>query len=162
MFSVVAGIGRHSPHAELTCSRLQCIMSQGVKNDHGDCKFKSEAARSRTRYHIVYWECASYMGIQFTPPSETAKTRGGPGLCPACSNVVDAYKCRLDNMQTSLRMCVDSCGLAFREDIIEFVCLSPAMAIKYDLRRFQRYNTASNALYVESAEDQQKRQSVPR
>eukprot|EP00930_Biecheleria_cincta_P082433 TRINITY_DN72168_c0_g1_i1.p1 TRINITY_DN72168_c0_g1~~TRINITY_DN72168_c0_g1_i1.p1 ORF type:complete len:690 (+),score=93.81 TRINITY_DN72168_c0_g1_i1:95-2164(+) len=101
------------------------------------------------QYHILYWEGTDDRSITFESEDVLLSwnQRGaGPSRCFSCCSVVDSWKSRLDNMQSSLRMCLDPSGLRFRKDIANFICLSPRMSLVYRLGRFHRYLTASDKL----------------
>lgn len=96
------------------------------------------------RLHVLYWESANFEGIRFAKKEYegvgTPMPGGGVCFCACCKGVVGTFKARVDNMQSSLRMCVDNGGERFRQDVEDFVCLSPYMCIEYKLRQFHRYN----------------------
>mmetsp|Transcript_1046 Transcript_1046/g.1819 ORF Transcript_1046/g.1819 Transcript_1046/m.1819 type:complete len:535 (+) Transcript_1046:59-1663(+) len=102
---------------------------------------------STARYHILYWEKSSDQGgITFVKElHQKGRSSRGPSHCRACSNVADVWKCRLDNMQTSIRMCVDTHGMQFRNEVADFVCLSQNLVIQYQLKNFERYNKVTNS-----------------
>ncbi|CAK9041170.1 unnamed protein product [Durusdinium trenchii] len=80
-------------------------------------------------------------GIYFEKEDLTAQNfrRDGPGRCFCCGHIADTWRHRLDNMQISLRMCVDPSNLQFRKDVEGFHCLSPRLGISYNLRQFNHY-----------------------
>lgn len=99
------------------------------------------AAEQRVQYHVLYWEGGHFDGVQFQMPQGWGRKPSGnwPGLCDSCGNISGAFKCRVDNMQSTLRCCVDTSGLRFRDEIADFTCLSPRSSIRYNLRQFQSY-----------------------
>lgn len=59
-------------------------------------------------------------------------------FCELCQSTCAVFRNRLDNMHTALRMCGKE-GRGFRQEVENFVCLSPAMAITYNLKSFYQW-----------------------
>jgi len=59
-------------------------------------------------------------------------------LCRVCQSVARTWRFRLDNMQACLRSCGKEGGL-FRDELMDFVCLSPRLAITYKLPEFHAW-----------------------
>eukprot|EP00931_Biecheleriopsis_adriatica_P047266 TRINITY_DN27222_c0_g1_i1.p1 TRINITY_DN27222_c0_g1~~TRINITY_DN27222_c0_g1_i1.p1 ORF type:complete len:920 (+),score=202.79 TRINITY_DN27222_c0_g1_i1:27-2786(+) len=106
---------------------------------------------SEVQYHILYWEGQDKYGITFDLEDD-ARAKGGysrgPGRCISCRNMANTFRQRLDNMQSSLRMCVEPGGLKFRKEIVNFICLSPRMSIMYELDKFHRYLVACGTRHL--------------
>ncbi len=85
------------------------------------------------QYHVLYWEQADNRGIQFADPDDST----GPGICPHCTAFCGAHRQRLDNLQCSVRVCLQPDGRRFRADVGSFTCLSPRRAVKIQLDTFQ-------------------------
>ena len=105
--------------------------------------------RPHVTMHVLYWEAAKDMhekgcwkgsycrdgcgppGIKFGEGPVSIGRPQQASFCRTCDAVVAPFRNRLDNMQTTLRM-VGKEGKGFRQEVEDFVCLSPKMAIRYD------------------------------
>ena len=99
---------------------------------------RSNKPSSATLVHVLYLETAEDQrgsdGLR--SPGVHLNERGrGPALCAACGGVADAWRGRLDNMQTALRMCCSE-GALFRPSVAQFALVSPRAVIRYSLAEF--------------------------
>ncbi|CAK0887618.1 unnamed protein product [Prorocentrum cordatum] len=109
---------------------------------------KQRARRSggRCTYHVLYWEAAEGCGggkpgIEFGKPlgPRRDQTPELPCYCKQCDGAVDTWRFRLDATHATLRMIAKE-GVGFREEVQEFICVSPRGVLEYDLHRFKQYN----------------------
>eukprot|EP00931_Biecheleriopsis_adriatica_P085594 TRINITY_DN6025_c0_g1_i1.p1 TRINITY_DN6025_c0_g1~~TRINITY_DN6025_c0_g1_i1.p1 ORF type:complete len:840 (-),score=183.10 TRINITY_DN6025_c0_g1_i1:22-2517(-) len=82
-------------------------------------------------FRVLYWEGGDSESIQL-------EGSGNPWLCRMCRGVAKPWRFRLDNMQACIRCCGKDRGL-FRKELVEFVCLSPCLAIRYRLAEFANF-----------------------
>ncbi|KAG8466279.1 hypothetical protein KFE25_002035 [Diacronema lutheri] len=68
----------------------------------------------------------------------------GPCLCTGCDGVADVWRGRLDNMQTTLRMCCAE-GALFRPFVAQFAFASPRASLLYDVPRLGAWMNAQGA-----------------
>lgn len=97
----------------------------------------------RWTFHVVYWEAGDAgRGITFDAPVQDDRPlpRVGPAYCDRCLGVSDPWRFRLDAVHASLRMLAKE-GTGFREEVEDFVCVSPKMVMEYHLSRWHAYNT---------------------
>lgn len=89
------------------------------------------------QFHVLYWEAKEEAAITF------GSGNGGPSLCRQCQGIVRPWRYRLDNLQACIRSCGKE-GTIFRPEIADFVCLSPCLAIRYELSSFASWLGRSN------------------
>ncbi|CAK0861155.1 unnamed protein product [Prorocentrum cordatum] len=85
----------------------------------------------KATFHVLYWEGGD-------PVSVSLKSHGAPSLCKQCDGVRRPWRFRLDNLFASIRSCGKEGGV-FRKELVDFTCLSPCSAIRYDLRSFHHW-----------------------
>jgi len=130
--------------AALARRRVQSRQEQGQERVAAAAAVKRRCAavsEERVNYHVLYWESANFDGIRFGRHNYTAggKLTDGPTICSCCEGVVDPWRFRVENSQSSVRMCLDASGERFRADVQDFVCLSPRTCLEYRLRQFHCY-----------------------
>ncbi|CAE7572105.1 unnamed protein product [Symbiodinium sp. CCMP2592] len=103
--------------------------------------------RDGVQLHVLYWEGDCKETYFFEPEDllKETKHKDGPGRCFCCGHVAETWRQRLDNMQSTLRMCLDPHSSMFRQDVASFHCLSPKMRMSYSLRQFYTYLRAIGA-----------------
>ena len=72
-------------------------------------------------------------GETSTGPSSQGHRRDGPWRCGACGGVAENWLFRLDNAQSTVRLCLDALDGHLGEDLVDVVCLSPFMCVKYNV-----------------------------
>ena len=93
------------------------------------------------RFHVLYWEPDLGGADKAEPePGLGASAGTGPRICSSCRGVAEAWRWRLDNFQTCVRMCgKEGCG--FRREIANITCMGPGLRIQYEPAIFYRYLT---------------------
>lgn len=96
------------------------------------------------RVHVLYVERAEDQrgpsgarsaGVHLGVPGR------GPCICDACEGVAEVWRGRLDNLQTTLRMCCAE-GSLFRPEVMQFACASPRAGLLYDIPRLATWMSA--------------------
>jgi hypothetical protein len=102
---------------------------------------------SSARVHVLYLEQADDQrggdgvrcaGVHLGEPGR------GACLCSSCGGVADVWRGRLDNMQTTLRMCCAE-GAIFRPFVAQFAFASPRHSLLYDIHRLGGWMRAQGA-----------------
>eukprot|EP00929_Paragymnodinium_shiwhaense_P044961 TRINITY_DN23032_c0_g1_i1.p2 TRINITY_DN23032_c0_g1~~TRINITY_DN23032_c0_g1_i1.p2 ORF type:complete len:250 (+),score=36.04 TRINITY_DN23032_c0_g1_i1:157-906(+) len=119
------------------------------------CDFQwlaESSTESKVRYHVIYWEGSNQRGIEFRTNHFfqcSASRNFSPGQCGTCGSIHDAFKTRVDNMQATLRTCLDPGGQYFREEIVDFQILSPGNVVTYRLQPYQAYHALMDTRAVD-------------
>ena len=76
-------------------------------------------------FHVVYWDSAPHCSW--------------PELCTCCGNVTCNWCWHLDSVHACIRHLAKE-GTTFREEVEDFVYVSPQRAIRWDLHQFKNHN----------------------
>jgi len=115
-------------------ARTSAVSSTGPRPDGAASRRPWYSASPRL--HILYWEAGQDNSVVL----DGSPTGGGPTLCKTCRGVSKPWRFRLDNLQACVRSCGKE-GALFRNEIQDFVCLSPRLAVRYLLTDFTTWLT---------------------